>query len=285
MKKKKIAWVTDSTAYLTQDLLDHPDVYHLPIVIMFEDQVYEDGVDLTTEELYKRLREEKNIPKTSQPSVGKFAELYDKIKEEYDCAIAIHISSKLSGTLDSSVAGKDMAHFDVEVVDSHSISYAITTLLKKGIELEKQGVDVKEIANRLREETKNSVNYILLGNLDQFYKGGRMNGAQFLLGSVLQIKPIIQITKNGEIELFEKVRSEKKAINRIIELLKQSYREHNIKQVQIMHGNTLEKAEELSNKIKEHLPNIDIVIGDISSSIAVHAGEGTLGLIWHKEKE
>ncbi|MBU9713792.1 DegV family protein [Evansella tamaricis] len=283
MKKKKIAWVTDSTAFMTQDLIDHPDVYSLPIVIMFDEKDYKDGIDITMNDLYERIKTGKTVPKTSQPPVGKFAKLYEDLKSEYETAIAVHISSKLSGTLDSSVAGKDMAGFEVEVVDSKSISYAMTTLIKKGMEYEKQGFSAKEIASNLRKETKNSENYILIGNLDQFYKGGRMNGVQFLLGSILQIKPILQISTEGEIELIEKVRSEKKAFNRIIEQLKLSYEKHTIDQVQILHGNALYKAEELKKKVQEQFPALDIVVGDISSSIAVHAGEGTLGIIWHKQ--
>ncbi|MFA9557920.1 DegV family protein [Evansella sp. AB-rgal1] len=284
MNKKKIAWVTDSTAYITKELAENEDVYTLPLGIIFGQDAYEDGVDLTTDILYKRINSEKEVPKTSQPSVGKFAELYEKLKEEYDHAIAIHISGKLSGTIDSSTAGKNMADFDVEVVDSRCMSYAITTLLYKGMELAENGTHPKEIAAKLRHEATKCENYILLGNLNQFYKGGRMSGAQYLLGNMLQIKPIIRIdTTSGEFELFERVRSEKKATKRLLELLGKSYEKHTVKEVQIMHGNVIDKAEELKEKITEQFPDLSIVIGEISSTIAAHAGEGTVALIWHNE--
>ncbi|MDQ0254864.1 DegV family protein with EDD domain [Evansella vedderi] len=281
---KKIAWVTDSTAYITKELAEHPDVYILPINITFDQDTYEDGVNLTTDILYKRIREEKTVPKTSQPSVGKFAELYEKLKTEYDHAIAVHISGKLSGTIDSSTQGKNIAEFEVEIVDSKCMSYAITTLIEKGMHLAEEGKPYVEIAETLREEASQSENYILLGNLEQFYKGGRMSGAQYLLGNILQIKPIIRInTQTGEFELFERVRSEKKAVKRLIELLKKSYEENIIQQVEIMHGNVITKANGLKQKIQQELPDINIVVGEISSTIAAHAGEGTVALIWHKE--
>ncbi|WP_416151592.1 DegV family protein [Salipaludibacillus sp. HK11] len=283
MTKKKIAWVTDSTAYMTKELLEHPDVYVLPLAIIFDGQAFDDGIDLTTEELYKRIRSEKEVPKTSQPSSGKFEELYRKLKEDYDSAVAIHISSKLSGTIDSSTSGKEMAGFDVEIVDSYSMSYAITTLIQKGMVLAEQGKSAKEIQQQLQDGAKRSENYILLGSLQQFYKGGRMSGTSYLLGNILQIKPIIRITSQGEFELFQKVRSEKKAIKRMLELLANAYEKSRIDQVQIMHGNVLDKAHQLKTKVKEQFPNLDIFIGEISSSIGVHAGEGTVAMIWYND--
>lgn len=283
MTKKKIAWITDSTAYITKELQDHPDVYVLPLAIIFDGKAFDDGVDLTTEELYERIRSHKEVPKTSQPAAGKFAELYEKLKEEYDSAVAVHISQKLSGTYDSSASGRDMAGFDVHLVDSFSMSHAITTLLYKGMKLAETGIPAKEIGEKLQAEAKRSENYILLGSLEQFYKGGRMSGTQFLLGNMLKIKPILQITSNGEFELFQKVRSEKKATRRLIELLEKSYEKNHIEQVQIMHGNVLERAKEIKEMVRAQFPKLDIFIGEISSSIAVHAGEGTIAMIWSNE--
>ncbi|PYZ93859.1 fatty acid-binding protein DegV [Salipaludibacillus keqinensis] len=285
MSKKKIAWVTDSTAYMTKELLEHPDVYVLPLAIIFNGEAFDDGVDLTTEELYERIQSNKEVPKTSQPSAGRFAELYEELKENYDAAVAIHISRKLSGTYDSSAQGRDLSGFEVHLVDSHSMSYAITTLIEKGMGLAEQGKSATDIQKDLQTAAKRSENYILLGSLDQFYKGGRMSGTSFLLGNLLQIKPIIRITSEGEFELFQKVRSEKKAVKRMLELLGQSYEKHQINQVQIMHGNVINKAEELKVKVKEQFPKLDVFIGEISSSIAVHAGEGTVAMIWHNENK
>lgn len=280
---KKIAWVTDSTVFLTKELKENPDVYVVPLAISFPDRTFEDGVDLSTTELYSRINSSKEIPKTSQPSVGKFAELYEKLKKEYDQVISVHVSGQLSGTVESSRAGMEMAELDGEIVDSNSMSYSITSLINKGMAFAKEIDDHKEIAAKLREEALKNERYVLLGNLDQFYKGGRMSGTQFLLGNLLQIKPIITINSEGEFKLFQKVRSEKKAVNRLIELLATAYEKYNVSQVQIMHGNVFDKAVEVKEKIKSQFPTIDTVIGEISSTIAVHAGEGTVALIWDNE--
>ncbi|PWW25749.1 DegV family protein with EDD domain [Cytobacillus oceanisediminis] len=284
MTSKKIAWITDSTAFLTQELLDHPDVYVVPLTITFGEESFEDGMDLTTDQLYSRIRAEKEVPKTSQPSAGRFAELFEKLKSEYDSAVAVHISTKLSGTLNSCLAGAELAGFPVEPVDSKCMSFAITTLIQKGFMLANNDMPSRKIAEILQKEADKSENYILLGSLEQFYKGGRMSGTQYLLGSILKIKPIIRINRDGEFELFDKVRSEKKAIKRMLDLLGDSYSKHTIPQVQIMHGNVQEKANELAEEIKSVFPRLDIFIGEISSTIAAHAGEGTLAVIWHNEK-
>ncbi|WP_280768033.1 DegV family protein [Salipaludibacillus daqingensis] len=284
MNKKKIAFVTDSTAYLSEELRAHPDVYVVPIVVISEDKEYEDGINLFSEQLYDMIRNNKNVPKTSQPSVGTFEELYNQLKKDYDHAVAIHVSNKLSGTVSSSTAAKEETGFDVEVVDSLSLSYGITALINKGLTLAEQEFSIKDIGRELREEVERSNNLILLGNLEQLYKGGRMSGAQFLLGNVLKIKPILSINDDGELGLFERVRSEKKATNRIVSLLKQSCDVNEVRQVAIMHGNVLDRAIELKGLVEETIPNMDIVIGEISSSLAVHAGEGTLAMFWQTEK-
>lgn len=285
MSKKKIAWVTDSTAFITKELRENPDVYIVPLVITFSEESFEDGIDLTTEQLYEKINNAKVVPKTSQPSVGKFVELYEKLKTEYEHVIAVHISGELSGTIESSRAGMEMADIDGEIVDSKAMSYIITTLLYKGMELSKSVDDHKEIAAKLREEALNAENYILLGSLDQFHKGGRMSKTQFLLGNLLQIKPIITIKTNGQFDLFQKVRSEKKALKRLLELLASAREKNTVSEVQIMHGNVLAKALELKKKVEQEFPDIDIVIGEISSTIAAHAGEGTLVLIWKNEQK
>ncbi|MGM9922620.1 MAG: DegV family protein [Bacillus sp. (in: firmicutes)] len=277
--KKKIAWITDSTAYIPEDLQNHPDVYVVPLSITFSHGTYEDGVNLSTEQLYASIRNDKEIPKTSQPAVGKFAELFEKLKEEYEAAIGIHISADLSGTLGSCKAGAELAGFPIEVVDSKAMAIAITRLISLGMELQEQGMDYREISKKLRKDAYRIENYMVLGNLDQFYKGGRMSGTQYLLGNILQIKPIIRIL-DGKFELFEKVRSEKKATKRMLELFDAAYKKSDIRQVFVMHGNTMEKALYYKELFLNKYANLEVIISELSSTVSVHSGEGTIVLAW-----
>ncbi|WP_042148799.1 DegV family protein [Paucisalibacillus sp. EB02] len=280
MANKKIAFVTDTTAYLTDYLKTHPDVYIAPIVIISEGKEYEDTIDLTTKELYEMIRTNKEVPKTSQPNVGRFVEIYERLKEEYEQVIAIHVSSKLSGTLSSSKAAMDQVGLDVEIIDSLSLSFAITSLLERGLELAEQGLDSHEIANILREKVTGQKNLILLDTLEQLFKGGRMSGASFVIGNLLQIKPILSISGNGELGLGERIRSEKRATRRIVELVIESCKEYTVKKIAIANANAPDKANALKTLIQSEVPDLEIVIGEISSSLAVHAGEGAIAVFW-----
>lgn len=280
--KKPIAWVMDTTGFITEEMKAHPDVYTVPLNIHFGSEEFVDGVDLSTEQLYGRIKKAPEFPKTSQPSAGKFAELYDKLKEEYECAIAVHASAKLSGTIASSTAGAEMTGFKVYAVDSMALSYGLTGLVERGQELEKQGLEAEEIAGQLEKETNDFRNYILIGNLTQLYKGGRMSGAQYYIGSLLQVKPIVQLTQEGELKPIDKVRSHKKAVQYLISHARKDHEEYGVDTFQIMHGNDTEEAENLKREVLKIVPHAQITIGDLSSSLAVHAGEGTLALMWRK---
>ncbi len=281
--KKPIAWVIDSTGFVTEEFKAHPDVYMVPLNIHFGNEEFiDDGVDLTNEELYSRIKSANEFPKTSQPSAGKFAELYEKLKEEYECAIAVHASAKLSGTIASSTAAAEMTSFTVYAIDSLALSYGLTGLIERGLELQKQGLEAEEIAEQLQKEVHNLRNYILIGNLTQLYKGGRMSGAQYYIGSLLKVKPIVQLSAEGELVPIDKVRSHKKAIQYLLDHVKEDHEKYGVDTFQIMHGHVLEEAESLKQDILKIVPEAKVLVGDLSSSLAVHAGEGTIALLWRK---
>ncbi|MFJ7825643.1 DegV family protein [Psychrobacillus sp. NPDC096623] len=281
MTLKKIAWLVDSSAYISNTLKDHSDVYVIPLNIHFGLEQFVDGVDLTPDQLYDRLRNGTEAAKTSQPSAGEFAMLYEKLSKEYDSIIAIHVSNSLSGTLSSSISGAEIAQIQVEFIDSFSLSAGITGLVEKGLQLQEAGQSYQEIATELRNMTSKFRNYILIGNLTQLYKGGRLSSAQFYLGSLLKIKPIIQINAEGELKELDKVRSHKKAIQYLINKAVEAAEKDDLKHVYIMHANAEQQATDLKLAILQQAPNLQFTIGEISTSLAVHAGEDTIALLWY----
>lgn len=279
MTKKRIAWVIDSTTHVSNKLKNHPDIFSVPLNVHFGDKQFADGIDLTTTELYERIRNATEFPKTSQPSAGKFSEVFKEIANNYDEAIAIHLSEKLSGTLASSKGGAEIAQFPVTFIDSHSLSYGTTGLVEHGIDMHKNGATVEEIKEKLTQMAGTIHNYILMGNLNQLYKGGRMSGMQFLLGSLLKIKPIIQASKEGELGVVDKVRSEKRAVQYLLNKMIDAHT-RGVRNFYIMHGNVIEQAKKLEQSMLEKMPDIQVEIGEIGSVLAVHAGEGTLATLW-----
>ncbi|USG64936.1 DegV family protein [Brevibacillus ruminantium] len=281
--KQRIAWITDSTAYIPEDLREKYGIHIVPLDVIFDDGAYEDGVELTSEELYEKIEQSKTVPKTSQPAIGKFVQLYETLAKEYDCAIAVHLSSQLSGTYQTSKTAAAQTAFPVEVVDSQIVSYPITTLLCKGFELAEKGVDYREIAETLRREASRNENYIVIGKLSQLHKGGRLTNAQLILGTLLQIRPIFTI-KNGVVELFEKVRTENKAFRRIFEQLDRARSLHRVVQVEILHGNVIDKALELKETIKSKYGDLEVLVYPLSPVLGVHGGQGTIALTWTNEE-
>lgn len=281
MTKKPIAWVVDSTAFISDTLAAHPDVHVVPLTIHFGQEQYADGIELTSDQLYDRIRNAEEFPKTSQPAAGEFAKLYEKISENYEAILAVHVSAKLSGTLSSSKSGAEIAEVKMDCVDSLSLSTGITKLVERGLGLQESGMELENIANDLRNQVKNFRNYILIGNLNQLYKGGRMSSVQFYLGSLLQVKPIIQITAEGELKALDKVRSQKKALAYLVDKAVDAFNNDGVRSIDLMQGNIPDQAEELKNLIQAKVPGLEVRIGEISSVLAVHAGEGTLAILWY----
>lgn len=279
MTKKPLAWIVDSTAYISKELQGHPDLFSVPLNIHFGEQQYIDGIDLTPAQLYQKIKNVEEFPKTSQPSAGEFAQLFEEISQNYEQAIAIHVSGKLSGTLASSKGGAEISRFPITFIDSLSLSYGLSGLVEKGMDMHKNGASILEIKQGLEQRAGTCKNFILIGKLDQLYKGGRMSAAQFYLGSLLRVKPIVQISTEGELQPIDKVRSEKRAYQYLVDKVAEAKRS-DIQKIYIMHGNVTEQAVKLKNMILQQVPNVEIEIGDISSVLAVHAGEGTLAVLW-----
>jgi DegV family protein with EDD domain len=279
---EKIAWVTDSTAFLDDVLSNHPDVYSIPMVVYFEEDEYLDGVTLSLEDFYTKLETSPIPPKTSQPSVGAFVELYNKLSESYDRIISVHLSSHLSGTVSSSKQAGEMVDIPVHTVDSRVISFPLSAMLKRGVDMREAGTSYEEILVHLEELAKKCEIYVLIGSLEQLHRSGRMTGVQKLLGSLLQIKPIIKI-EDGKLEVSEKVRTEKKALSKITDYLKEAASHSSIRELFVLHGTNVDQAEALVNELRETYPSIPINAYPLSTAIAVHAGVNTIGISWFNE--
>lgn len=275
----KIAWVTDSTAFLNDELKNHPDLYQIPMTIIMDGKEFTDGVDLTPEELYARLKTLDTAPKTSQPSIGAFRDLYEKLQENYDVIIAVLVSSKLSGTVSSSEQASQLVDIPVYSVDSKILSYPLTRMMLKGMEWAESGLEVEEIINNLEMLRDTGETYVLIGSLEQLHRSGRMSGVQFFLGSMLNVKPIISV-HDGELSVKEKARSEKKAKDKIVQLLRSAHEKKPLKEVFILYGLHPEEAENWKEELEEEFPNIQFGCYSLGATIGVHAGEHTLGISW-----
>jgi DegV family protein with EDD domain len=276
----KTAWVTDSTAFLNDELKNHPDLYTIPLTILLDGEEFADGIDLTAAQLFARLKELKAPPKTSQPAVGVFQELYERLSKDYDQVVAVLISGKLSGTVSSSEQAAKLVDIPVKTFDSQILTAPMTALLKKGMELMEAGNSLESVMDQLESLKTTNETYVLIGSLEQLHRSGRMSGLQFFLGSMLNVKPIISI-EEGSLNTKEKVRSDKKAKDRILDYFKSSYEKNNFKEVYILYGLHQEHTTEWNVELERLYPELKVIVCPLGAVIGVHAGENTLGISWH----
>jgi len=281
---QKIAWIIDSTlGELDSSFLEKNHVYVAPMQVVFGDTTYTEGIDITRSDFFDKLKNTKDFPTSSQPSIGQFVTLYEELKEKgYEKGIAIHLSSELSGTLSASVTAASMAEFDLEAVDSKITSYPMKELLLEGLRLQTDGISHSDIAEHLRKMTDSASAYLIVGNLEQLRRGGRLSGAQFLIGNLLQVKPILTF-EAGKLVPKEKVRTSKKAKNRIVELFSEIASKNDGLHACIIHSDLREEAEEFKKELETLYPSIPFSIDELGVAIGVHAGAGTLGVIWIKK--
>lgn len=274
----EIRIVTDSTAFLPQEILDKYKIEVVPLYVNFPDEVIIDG-SINNKVFFEKLKKASKLPFTSQPAPGDFVQVYKKIIDNGDEIISIHISSSLSGTVESATAAKKMLASDrISVVDSYFTSAGLAMQVIAAAKAVQEGKTRDEITAML-EKLRNKIRILFVpATLEYLRKGGRIGGAQALLGTILQIKPILMI-KDGKVDVFEKVRTMKKALGRIVEELPGKGKVN----VTILQAESGETPLILQKLIKERLPESVIEIFELSPVISTHAGPGVVGIAFLEE--
>lgn len=283
MSKRKIAILTDSTAYLPEDIQQDYDIHVIPLIVNWLDESYLDNVDITPEEFYGRLTVEKEMPTTSQPSAGQFKEVFEKLSKEYDGIVAVLISSELSGTVASAVAAAEMmGDFPIEVVDSRVTAMALGLCAIEAAKAANEGKDLKTIAEIAKQVGESQKVMFIVDTLEFLHKGGRIGGAQRFVGSVLAIKPLLQLL-DGKIQPLESVRTKKKALNTMLSFLQEDLAGKDNVHVAVFHGVAEEEAEAVVAQISETINPNTLILAKLSPVIGVHTGPGTIGISYYSE--
>lgn len=277
-----IAVMTDSTAYLTPEQREAFDIHMIPLQVVFDDATYEEEVDITASEFYEKVKQQKSLPKTSQPVVGKVIEKLEELSKSYDAVISVHLSSGISGTYQSMVAADDMVEgIDVHAYDSELSCMAQGYYAIEAARMAKQGASVEDILKRLDEMKETMIAYFIVDDLSNLQRGGRLNGAQAIIGSLLQVKPVLHF-EDKKIVPFEKIRTKKKAISRIKSLLAEQAADGAKMKACLIHGNRPEEAETLRQELAAEFPNVEVEVSYFGPVIGTHLGEGAIGLLWYK---
>lgn len=271
--------VTDGAADILPEWEKEYGIDMIPVNILFGEESYLQGVDLDNEGFYKLVDESRKIPKTAQPSPHQFIEFYRKIAQKGDTILSIHITSKLSGTYASATSAAEelKGEFTVIPVDSASGSLGIGLLCREARKMERAGKTTEEIVASL-EAAKEKICVILtLDTLEYAKLSGRVGTLQAALASVLNVKPIA-VLRDGVVNIVEKVRTRKAALERVISMAKEEVGDKPV-YLAVVHARDLNSGQALLEQAKPHFNAKEAMLGDLSVSIAANLGPGTVGLI------
>ena len=275
----KLAVITDSSAYLIAETLQREDLFVLDIPVNIDGEEYVEGINLTAEEFYQKMAQASELPKTSQPSIAKLDEILTSLKEQgYTHALGLFLSSGISGFYQN-------IQYMIEEYEGLTIAFPDTLITSAplGIMVESvfnwrdQGDDFAIIQDKLAIQISHTSAFIMVDDLDHLVKGGRLSNGAAILGNLLSIKPILYFNDQGVIEVYEKVRTEKKATKRLIEIIKETTASGQYRVI-VIHGNALEKAEELRQHLLDSGVGSDISLATFGSVIGTHLGAGSIAL-------
>ncbi len=269
--------VTDSTADVPPELAAELGITIVPLYVQFGGKSYRDRVDITENEFYSRLETDPSHPTSAQPSPQDFATAYDNIAAGADGILSIHISEKMSGTMSSARQGAKMMKklVPVEIVDSKFTSMAQGLVVVAAARLANTGKDLKQLAAAARGLVDDIHLLVLFDTLKYIARGGRIGRAKALLGSILNVKPLLAI-KDGEFVPVGQVRSRAKGIERLFELAREA--SNNIAELAVIHSTTPDEAETLAVRIREFVAPEAVHIARFGPVLGVHGGPGVLAV-------
>ncbi len=274
----KVAVVTDSTAYLPQHWVEQYNITVIPLMVLWGDEQYFDNVDLSAPEFFTRLPSAPVMPSTSQPTPAAFKKVFDDLTGKGFDILCVHISSKFSGTINSAEQAKAMLPgANIEVVDSLCTIMGTgwpTLFAARAAQAGKDLAACKVLAEKTRDHT-----YTLFAveTLEFLHRGGRIGGAAHLLGTALNLKPILYV-KDGAIESLEKVRTRKKSLHRLVELAVEKIDDKRPVYMSVTHANAEEEAREVLKMLEEQIDIKESVVTYESPVIGTHTGPGTVAL-------
>ncbi len=275
-RPKPVRLVTDSTADIPAELAAELGITVVPLQVIFGSESFRDGVDLSSEEFFRKLPEAEELPTTSQPSIGEFQEVYRRLAEETDHVLSIHLSSGFSGTVGAAeqAAATLAEECQIEVIDSGTVSMAMGFSVIAAARAAAGGADVDTCGRIARSVLGRQRLAVALDTLEYLRRGGRIGRATAFIGGLLRLKPILTI-RDGVASPLSRVRTRKKALD---ELLRVCLEPGDIEEAIVMHTTDIDDAVYLTEEIRRRFPNIPIHAGRIGPVIGVHAGPGLIGL-------
>lgn len=277
----KIALVTDSTSSMPLELVEKYDIIVAPQILIWGEENFEDGVNITPSEFYTRIKKTTVMPTTTQVTVTKFQEIYQSLLAQDFQILTIVLSAKLSGTLNSALQARSMLPADapIEIIDSNSTAMALGFHILTVARAIKQGATFPECVALAQKAREHTGIFFAVDTLEFLHRGGRIGGATRFMGTMLNFKPILEL-RDGRVEPIERVRTRSKSLDRIVELAVEKIGSRTPVRLSALHANAAEDAKVVLKDAAARLNPIETVFSEVSPVVGVHAGPGVVGLVY-----
>jgi DegV family protein with EDD domain len=278
----KVAIVTDSTAYIPKEYLERYNITLVPQVLIWGEETFQDGVDIQPNEFYRRLSTAKVMPTTSQVSVPNMQKAFSTLIDQGYDVLGIFVSSKLSGTLQSAMRGREelsAGKEKVEIVDSLSTSMAMGFQALTAARAAAEGASLAECKTLAETSRGYTGVYFMVDTLEFLHRGGRIGGAQRLLGTALNLKPILAL-QDGKVEPVERIRTKSKALDRLVEIIVEQCAGKTPVRLATLHANAAEDAKDILERAGKLMDVTESVFTEVSPTVGAHTGPGTVGLAY-----
>ena len=276
----KFAIVTDSTSYIPKEIIQKYNISVAPQILIWGEETFRDGIDIQPSEYYGRLKTAKVMPSTSQVSPATMQSTFQGLIDEGFDVLGIFISSKLSGTSQSAIQGREMlgsAAEKVTLVDSQSTAMALGFQVIGAARAKEAGASLKECAELTQKAHVKTGVFFAVDTLEFLHRGGRIGGAQRFIGSALNLKPILAL-KEGKVEGVERIRTKSKAHDRILELVAEQVKGKSNIRIATLHANAIDDAKALLDRASSGLGTVEAILSELSPVVGTHTGPGTVGL-------
>jgi len=279
---KRVIVVTDSSATVPDDLAQQLDIRVVPIILNINGYSFRDGVDLTAAAVYRWLRNNQNLPTTSAPSVGDFLRTYASAAQHASGIVSIHLSPRLSATFNAAYAASRLVdNVPIHVLDCHTAAMGQGFVVLEAARAAAAGGNIDAVVARA-EDIANKMNLLAtLGSLEYLHRGGRIGGAATLLGTMLQIKPVLYLA-DGHVDVFARPRTQSKAVRLMLQQMAQVTNGHRI-HAAILHADVPEEAEDLRRKVAEQFDCAELYVTELTPVMGAHTGPGVLGIVFYDE--
>ena len=276
--------VTDSTADLTEEEVKQFEISIVPMNISIDDENYIDGVTITKDEFKQKMIASAELPKTAQPSIGRFVEVYDELGKNGDSVISIQMMRSISGTVDAARQAADITETNVTVVDSDFTSRSMGMIVKEAAKAAQEGKTVEEILEIVEDAKKRTTLYLTVVNLDNLIKGGRISQVMGMFSNLLNIKLFLQVI-NGKIEIIQKGRGLKSLQKKYDEIFEQMKATPNgIQEIGIMHAGLSDFNEGNIARVRDLFPDVPLTIVTTSPIIMSHTGVDAMAITYLENK-